>query len=40
MKNKNEKLMTAFDHIDSRYIGEAMEYYAEKPAKKPVFTKK
>ena len=32
--------MTAFDHIDSRYIGEAMEYYAEKPAKKPVFTKK
>lgn len=40
MKNKNEKLMTAFDHIDSRYIGEAMEYYAEKPAKKPAFTKK
>jgi len=40
LKNKNEKLMTAFDHIDSRYIGEAMEYYAEKPAKKPAFTKK
>ena len=40
MKNKNEKLMSAFDHIDSRYIGEAMEYYGEKTAKKPAFAKK
>ncbi len=40
MKNKNEKLMSAFDHIDSRFIGEAMEYYAEKPAQKPVSAKK
>ncbi len=40
MKNKNEKLMSAFDHIDSRYIGEAMEYYGEKSAKKPVFAKR
>ena len=39
MKKKNEKLMSAFDHIDSRYIGEAMEYYGEKPAAKPSFAK-
>ena len=40
MKNKNEKLMSAFDHIDSRYVSEAMEYYGEKTAQNPVFAKR
>jgi hypothetical protein len=40
MKNKNEKLMTAFDRIDPKFIGEAMEYYGEKPAAKPSFAKR
>ena len=40
MKNKIGKLMSAFDHIDSRFIGEAMEFYGEKTAMKTSFAKK
>lgn len=39
MKRKNEKLMTAFDHIDPAFVGEAMEYYSEKAVQKQNFAR-
>lgn len=40
MKNKNERLMTAIDHVDQRFVSEAMEYYGEKATAKTFFSNK
>ena len=32
MRTNNQKLMEAFDHIDSRFVSEAMEYYRAEPS--------
>lgn len=40
MKKNNDTLMTAFDHIDARFISEAMAYYGEGHARPSRITQK